>query len=310
MRTFRGSFQWFRERERDAQFYRTLDNETNSVDTLALDFDGTLTDMNKEAEGFVEGYKTGAARELGISKSELDTYWGQAVTEIQQNPSKYGWKFNGKIVATATSDPIVTCHSALELVAIKLGKDLGGEQLTALTDKLFHENYEKMGIAFRAEANAFLLDVYNLFGSRVYIVTNSSTDKVKAKISKLPSDHSRIKVVGGAKKFVVDDAFNGVPEKLEVNDLERPVYLRRRNYYEVLDGIVAEAKTTRNGIVVVGDIWELDLALPQYLGMAVGQFVRDTTPEFERKAVANYKRGFTANNLSGIYQNLRRLRIS
>jgi ribonucleotide monophosphatase NagD (HAD superfamily) len=50
-------------------------------------------------------------------------------------------------------------------------------------------------------------------------------------------------------------------------------------------------------VVVVGDIYELDLALPQHLGMHIGLLVRDGTPEWERMIVQSADNGFTATTL-------------
>ena len=58
-------------------------------------------------------------------------------------------------------------------------------------------------------------------------------------------------------------------------------------------------------MMVVGDIWELDLALPQYLGMQVGFMPHLTTPQFEVDVVASYNRGFLSSNLEELYTKLK-----
>lgn len=279
--------------------------KTGSIETLVLDFDGTLTNIEKEAEPYVEGYRQGLGRELGLSQSEIETYWDEARAKILQNPEKYGWELEGIIVASATSDPIMTCYPITDEMLGKLGITLSQQERRDLLAKLYLENYPKMGESFKEGVNEFLSEVWNLFEGRIYIVTNSSTDKVKEKISHLYSNHSRIPVLGGAKKYIVVNDWKVVPETINVPGLDRPVYLRRKHYGEKLDQIMQEQNTDAFGITVVGDIWEMDLALPQFLGIKIGFTPRLTTLKFERDVVAGYKNGFIAESLEAVYKNLK-----
>jgi len=249
-----------------------------SIDTLVLDFDGTLTNIEEEAKAYVEGFCQGLGKELNLSQSEIETYWQEARTKILQSPEKYGWELERKIVASATSDPIMTCYPITDEILGKLEITLSQQERRALFAKLYLENYPKMGESFKDGTDDFLSDVWDLFERRVYVVTNTSTEKVKEKISHLPSNHSNIPILGGAKKYVIVDGWEAVPKTINVPSLDRPVYLRRQRYGEVLDKIRQEQRTNISRIAVVGDIWELDLALPQYLGMVVGLTSHPTTP--------------------------------
>ena len=275
-----------------------------SLHTLVLDFDGTLTNIEEEAKGYAEGFCNGLGRELGLSQGELETYWNEARTKVLRNPEKYGWELEGIIVASATSDPIVICNPIADEIFAKLGRTFSQKERRALFGKLYLQNYQKMSESFKEGADDFLVDVYNLFEGRVYIVTNSSVGNVRKKMSHLPSDHSRIPIIGGAKKYVIVNSLETIPETEMVLGLERPVFLRRQYYGEILDRIMQEQKIDAQRIAVVGDIWELDLALPQYLGMSIGFMPHQTTPQFERDVVANYRRGFISDILEEVYKNL------
>lgn len=276
-----------------------------SIDTLILDFDGTLTNIEEEAKPYVDGYRLGLARELGLSQSEIENYWEEARAKILRNPEKYGWQLEGIAVASATSDPILTCYPIADEIFAIVGKTLSQEERRALLGKLFLENRPKMGQAFKDGADEFLSEVYDLFNGKMYIVTNSSIDDVTGKISRLPSDHSRIKILGGAKKYVVTNDFEKLPDKIFISGLERPIYLRRQHYSETLTKIMQEQNTEASRMVVVGDIWELDLALPQYLGMHIGLTPNPTTPRYEKYVVARYKRGFLSDDLESVYKSLK-----
>ncbi|MBI4453091.1 HAD family hydrolase [Candidatus Woesearchaeota archaeon] len=280
----------------------------NSIDTLILDFDGTLTNIEEEAKPYVEGFCKGLGRELKLSQSEIETYWNEARAKILKTPEKYGWELDGIIVASATSDPILICYSITDEILGKLGINLSEQERRALLAKLYLENYPKMSESFKEGVDEFLSEVWNLFEGNVYVVTNSSPDKVEKKISHLHSDHFRIPIIGGAKKYIVVNDWKAVPKTINISGLERPVYIRRQHYGEILNKIMKEQNTNASGITVVGDIWELDLALPQYFGMTVGLTPNKTTPQYEKDVVLNYKQGFIANGLGDVYRELKKRR--
>src|SRR3990167_6271756 len=88
-----------------------LKTPASSVDTLILDFDGTLTNVEEEAKDYVDGYCQSLGRELGLSRDEIEDYWNESKAKILKNPEKYGWELEGIIVASATSDPLIICYS-------------------------------------------------------------------------------------------------------------------------------------------------------------------------------------------------------
>lgn len=199
----------------------------------------------------------------------------------------------------------MTCYPITDKILGKLGIILSQQERRALLAKLFLENRPKMGESFKEGADEFLSEVWSLFHGRVHVVTNNTPDKVKERISHLSSNHSHIPIIGGAKKYEVVDSWEAVPKTITVSGLERPVYLRRQHYGEALDKIRQEQRTDMSRIAVVGDIWELDLALPQYLGMHTGLTPNPTTPQYEKDVVANYKKGFLSDDLESVYKNLK-----
>jgi len=78
------------------------------------------------------------------------------------------------------------------------------------------------------------------------------------------------------------------------------VLLRRRMYHDILKSLLDAAGATFADLVVVGDIFELDLAMPLSLGARVGLFATDRTPPYERAFVEAHPRGGLIEDLAEI----------
>src|SRR3989338_8794009 len=111
---------------------REYEKRVSSIDTLILDFDGTLTNIEEETKAYVEGFRHGLGKELKLAPSELEAYWNEAEAKILKNPEKYGWELEGIIVASATSDPIMTCYPITDEILGKLGIALSPQERRAL----------------------------------------------------------------------------------------------------------------------------------------------------------------------------------
>ena len=123
------------------------------LDTLILDFDGTLTNIEEEAKPYVEGFCKGLGRELKLNQSEIEDYWNEAEAKILKDPKNYGWELDGIVVASATSDPIMTCYSITDEILERLGITLSTQERRALLAKLFLENRPKMSESFKEGVN-------------------------------------------------------------------------------------------------------------------------------------------------------------
>ena len=108
------------------------------------------------------------------------------------------------------------------------------------------------------------------------------------------------RVRGHARKFDVEDGWDGAAAELAVPGLDRPVLLRRRLYHDILKAILDGAGATFADLVVIGDIFELDLAMPLSLGARVGLVATDRTPPYERAFVEAHPRAQIIEHLSEI----------
>lgn len=272
-------------------------------DLIILDFDGTFTDVDAEAVPFLAHYRRGLE---ALAGQAIDGEWEAAVAEVRAAPDEHGFRFEGRIVAPSHADPYIlsSCVSQLVLERLGLAKDLDG------IEALFHTAYRHADTVFRPDARAVVEAVLEL-GVPVYVVSNSRTDNVIAKLEKLdPGLLARVEVRGDARKFHLvepearDPRFAEVPAHRRVDGLSRELWLRRGRYFDALRAIWDATGTRPERTLVCGDIYELDLALPAALGAAVHLVGRESTPDWER-AAAQHGRGSFSTELSGVLERLR-----
>ncbi|MCA9583114.1 MAG: HAD family hydrolase [Myxococcales bacterium] len=272
---------------------------------LVLDFDGTFTDVEQEAAPFFGAYREQLCGELGPG---ADRSWDEAYARIEQAPADFGWEYDGRIVAPSQADPYIRATAIAQILLEDYGYDPAGR--SDLLENLYRSNYEKSHTVFRPEARD-VAEALLALETPVFVVTNSHTDAVQKKIESLaPKGLEKLTLFGNAKKYVVaeaedrDSRFDGLPESTSVDGLSRPILLRRGRYYELLREIWTRTATSPEGMLVCGDIFELDLAMPAALGAHVHLVTRAGTPEYEVRAARNHPRGATSEDLSGLLTRL------
>lgn len=274
---------------------------------LVLDFDGTMTDAEAEGRPFRDGYLEDICSLVGrpAGDPEVLAIAAEVEAELVAAPAAHPFLWMGRAVAPATVDPylrmVPVAHRILDRFdAIPSAVDRG----RLLGSVLYKYNYAKtLGRpVFRPGAGEVLR---GLAGSQTFIVTNSDTHAVAGKIAALDHEMPGViqltsRVRGHARKFDVEDGWDGIAAELALPGLARPVLLRRRRYHEILAAVLEAAGATFADLVVVGDIFELDLAMPLALGARVGLVVSPHTPPYERAFVASHPRGQVIEHLSEI----------
>lgn len=294
-----------------------------------LDFDGTVTDVEREALPYLEGYKDDVAQRLSLPREELDAIWRPIEAEVLGSPTKFGWlDKSGRIIAPATADPLILARVVADQILCKLKnnpEDLGVSPSQSLSNALpqdaaarsqllerfFGNNYGKLETHFSPGAADFLMSLLEL--GRLTVITNSKTKGVQAKLATLRQSHPalpEIDVRGGAEKYtlVPDFVIDGIAAELDCSPhLVRPVFTQRGKYYDVLkESGIFEADTQ----VVAGDVWELDLMLPILLEMKGAFITRSMTPEHEVAIIEDEIRRGRAritDNLEGLLSDIREL---
>lgn len=249
----------------------------------------------------VEGapYRLGVLEDLALLlAADVATVEADACAieaEIAADPQRHGWTFGGRIVAPATVDPYLRVMPVARVLLDRAGRFCDERDRAALLEGLLYKyNYRKTRIAFRQGAATTLRAMAD---RPVHVVTNSHTEAVQDKLRALGGDGGPAldwlvaRVHGSARKFVIDDALDCVPEAMALPGLDRPVLLRRGAYFEVLDRLRRQAGCAWSEVVVCGDIFELDLALPFALGARVGLMVNAFTPPWEQALLRDHPRG-------------------
>ncbi len=274
---------------------------------LVLDFDGTMTDAEAEGRPFRDGYLEDLCAMVGrpTGDPEITALADAVEAELQSAPASHPFLWMGRAVAPATVDPylrmVPIAHRILDTFsvmpsAVDRGRLLG--------NVLYKYNYAKtLGHpVFRTGAGDVLR---SLSGTDAWIVTNSDTHAVAGKVAALDREAPGVawltsRVRGHARKFDVDDTWTGAATELDVPGLDRPVLLRRHAYHDILKEVLDASSATFADLVVIGDIFELDLAMPLSLGARVGLVATSRTPPYERAFVEAHPRARIINDLSEI----------
>jgi hypothetical protein len=274
---------------------------------LVLDFDGTMTDAEAEGGPFRAGYLEDLCALVGRRSGdpEIEAIADAVDKELAAAPQAHPFLWMGNAVAPATVDP----YLRMVPIANRVFDVFGAIPNPADRGRLFGTVLYKYNYAktlgrpvFRPGAGACL---QAMLERPVFVVTNSDTHAVASKIASLDREHPGVakltsRVHGFAKKFDLEPAWEGAPAELVVPGLERPVLLRRRTYHDMLAQVLAEAGSTFEELTVVGDIFELDLALPLAMGARVGLVRGARTPQYELDFVASHPRGKVIDDLADI----------
>lgn len=269
---------------------------------LVLDFDGTMTDAEVEGAPFTQGYLEDLALLVGRDADDAEIAQVAAAARARiESDSEAAFEWMGRKVAPSRVDPYLRIVPIGMAILDHFGAFPRLEDRSALLSRILYKyNYAKSGIAPRAGARELLV---SLAGTDTWVVTNSYTEHVQRKIEVIDGGRGDLawlvpRVRGNASKFEVDDAWLGAPPNLHIDGLGRPVLLRRRQYHAVLAELLAGRAFSE--LTVVGDIFELDLAMPLALGARIGLVAGSQTPRHEIAFVENHPRGRVLRSLDEI----------
>ena len=262
---------------------------------VVIDFDGTLTDLAMETESYFAPFYRGIADLTGARYSQVEQFFHKAYAEIDANPGLYGWEINGIFVAPI-ADPFLRNNAATTLVLSWLGKQIAFPDLV----KLHQACQVDLPTIFRPGAKEFVETLHQ--ETNFSVVTNSLPDLVTHKLTMLLGS-LEIKVIGNAKKYTIDPEWSAVVPTFQPAGFPRPVYLRRKIYGEVLRKIEKSDESQTPINCGIGDIYELDLALPEYYGIyTILVTTPHWTPRWEKDYYQNHPNGMAADNLFTIVQ--------
>lgn len=253
---------------------------------VVLDFDGTMTDAEIEGKPFVDGYLDDLIALVDRPRAEVTAIVERTLAEILADPGAYPFRWGTDEVAPAVVDPYLRMATIANRVLDAAGAfTVAGERDRLLSRVLYRHNYQRTvdHPAFRPDAAELLRGLGQRPELEVYVVTNSAPDHVRAKILRLDREAGggvawlADRVRGNAGKFEIDRSWAG-PGDLSVPGLGRPILRGRRKYHDILTGL-CDGDFAR--LTVLGDIFELDLALPEAMGARVALVKGPYTPSYE-----------------------------
>jgi phosphoglycolate phosphatase-like HAD superfamily hydrolase len=255
-----------------------------AVRYVVLDFDGTCTRIDRAEAGYLAGYLAEIrSANAGAPSAEI---WQQALEDVRAGSPTAGWTLSGGPAAPANADPYILAGEAAQLSKRRYAAH--GQSLT-LPSTAFGNAYRNHPAPWRDEV-AEVLQALVARELHVSFISNSDTEKVAARLDALlagrPALRHQLHVHGNAQKYVIQEVPFARPpsphaahfDQLAVThtaasaELGRPVYLRRGLYFDAICAMWrarGEPDFPIEQTLFCGDIWELDLALPQALGAPV-----------------------------------------
>lgn len=249
-------------------------SETAPLRHVVFDFDGTCTRVEDVATAYEERCLELFARAV---QQDVDKPFREALLRVRAASPKLGWTMAGLPSAPAAADPYIAVGEAMRLVLEEQHLERN-----AAIDRIHHEANDDCTAPWRAEVERVLAAFYAR-GITIHFVSNSLTDKIAGRLDELLGADTplrrAIEVLGDARKFVLrelESASIAAPLRARFEQLAphsgdadgRPILLRRGAYFEALASVWQQEDRAAETLIV-GDIFELDLAMPIALGTQV-----------------------------------------
>lgn len=290
---------------------------------VVLDFDGTCTQVELAAGGFLDSYRAILESANGHASGALSPAWAAAIDKLRAASPNAGWTLLGApSTAPAAADPYILAGEAAALLV----RDGTIQHVPA---DAYTRAYAANPAPWRPEVPKVLAALVKR-GLKVGFISNSERFAIQARLGDLLHADRKLRgkivVHGEAAKFKLQEIPLGAHtpgavhrtefEKLDgavrAGGMTRPIYLRRGSYFEALCGLWNDLGAKGYAIaetIVCGDIWDLDLAMPKALGAAV-HLIRRAAPfetyPYELAQLATPKD--TSKDLHGLVDHIDRLR--
>lgn len=231
---------------------------------ILSDFDGVWTEADLEAVALHDQLASACATLLGIDRPSAEADLAAFRRDVQAEPHAFGWAPDGRISAFADEDPLCEIAGLCLLVAVathgvaRRYRD-AIEARWASVQQFAEHGFVTAMARFRAEHPPTIaadaraqLDAVVARGAEVVVVSNSEPQKLEAwfraaGIDAGEGEGHELRIRGSAGKQVLagDHAIEVAGRRVLV---DRPRY--------------REAIEQERPVLVIGDVFSLDLALP------------------------------------------------
>jgi FMN phosphatase YigB (HAD superfamily) len=213
-----------------------------------LDLDGTLINSSESSKR----EKEIILKHIGEDADLLE----EAEKHTLGNPLWYKWRWKG-LTSAFTEDPYLWRRAQAEYLWEAIRENTEYKTPEEFSEWMFREATASEEMVLMASAEELIRHLYES-GIRPVIVTNSSTEKGEKCAKLIGIDPGA--VYGKAMKRAVE-AKDGFEINGEIS------YACRPNYERILKEIMGEYEAEPEEVLVIGDIYTLDLSLPRQMGM-------------------------------------------
>lgn len=257
---------------------------------LGLDLDGTFTAHEYTMTAHLSAIMHGIANLIGEDGLQI---MHQLEEEIRADPHQHGWRHGDKVVAPPQPNQLLMFAAIAEAALDRKGLFPDHTERHHHLGQIYRDAYLLPGAHFRPNA-ARALEAYAEISPHLHVVTNSVAGPAQDRLRRLQEEQngdSRVfdrlvkSVRGSASKNKLVSDLDIVPEKWRVAGLSRPMYPRRGFYHSVLQSILDQHGATWTDLIVVGDVFELDLLYPFLRGASIAFMSDHNTPTYERELI-------------------------
>lgn len=269
-----------------------------------IDFDGTLTAEERQAQPLAEMSLSTLSREIiGVPRQRLVDDYAATRRLLLAAPHLFWWEVNGLIASycdegafilnTTTLQVMLRSNPSYERAVAAAFPHSEYDPIVDCTNYLFHRHTAELPAVFRPESREVLCQLLAGGGITPVVLTNSMGDKVRRHLDSLQLAEE-IEVLGDTRQYDMDPGWShrfdlsglGAMQVWPISD-RRSIDLRRRVYYEAL----IEEQHRDPQLAVVADTLSLPGALPLTMGISFMLLSTSYTPAWCAQVVADHPRG-------------------
>lgn len=277
-----------------------------------VDFDGTLTELAREEAVFESLYTENL---VASTTSFVRDAWADAAARVDADPDRYGFVLGESVVAPGNADHFIRCLAVTQVLACEL-ELITPDGLRHAMINAYSKAYEEVTRSFWS-ADMFrpgvveFLEYFREMRVPLWLVSNAEVTQVRKRLSCLPARvRGLVNFLGNAQKYWIGHsskshaAFDFIPDEQKLPGMARAVKLKRGRYFDALATVWDRTRTEAVHTLVVGDIYEMDLAMPAALGAHVHLVQRgEPRAPYRHALIALGERGSWGCDLAQIGQN-------
>jgi FMN phosphatase YigB (HAD superfamily) len=280
---------------------------------VIIDFDGTLTAEEDQAQLLAEASLTTLAEEiLHVPRKQVAADYQATRRRLQQHPRQYQWRVNGLIASygdegafilnTTTMQTMLKENTAYCQAVQAAFPNPEYDAVIDCTNELFHRHTAELPIQFRPAAQKVLAELVAHPQRTPIILTNSLGDKVARHLAAL-GFADEVAILGDTRQYEMAPDWPQSFAHPTLGDIqiwpvaeEYMIDLRRPAYHAALQKEASDGSQ----LAVVADTFSLPGAMPLMMGIPFVLTRTSYTPDWCLHAVAAHPQGIVLDDLGDL----------